>query len=237
MALDFAALLREARDARRAGAVSAVEALASAPARAPPTQMPLQLDWTPSTARRRSMRSVEPVHPLLPSVRLVREWIDEREQDDLLSCIDRTGSWQSLRGRRVQCLGGQPGKQREPLPRWAISLLNLVSERCDGEAFNHVLVNEYLPGNGIEPHRDGPLYQPLVLILSLGSECSFSFYSNDLIRREIFTLRLPPRSLLLFSDEAYESCLHGCTLEDSAETRRVSLTIRRVLSFGEHEHD
>jgi hypothetical protein len=31
--------------------------------------------------------------------------------------------------------------------------------------------------------------------------------------------------------------LHGCTLEDSAETRRVSLTIRRVLSFGEHEHD
>ena len=180
-------------------------------------------------------------------MRLVREGIDEREHDDLLSCIDRTGDrtggWQSLRGRRVQCLGGHPGKQREPLPRWAISLLNLVSEmnlvseRCDGEALNHVLVNEYLPGNGIEPHRDGPLYQPLVLILSLGSACSFSFYSNDVSRREMFTLRLPPRSLLLFSDEAYESCLHGCKLEENAETRRVSLTIRRVLSFGEHEHD
>ena len=32
---------------------------------------------------------------------------------------------------------------------------------------NHVLINEYLPGQGILPHTDGPLYVPIVVTISL----------------------------------------------------------------------
>ncbi len=41
---------------------------------------------------------------------------------------------------------------------------------------NHVLVNAYLPGEGIMPHEDGPLYHPAVCILSLGSPAILRFW-------------------------------------------------------------
>lgn len=34
---------------------------------------------------------------------------------------------------------------------------------------NHVLVNEYQPGEGIMPHEDGPAYYPMVATVSLGA--------------------------------------------------------------------
>ncbi|TGZ79154.1 hypothetical protein EX30DRAFT_365472 [Ascodesmis nigricans] len=33
---------------------------------------------------------------------------------------------------------------------------------------NHVLINEYKPGEGIMPHEDGPAYEPVVATVSLG---------------------------------------------------------------------
>ena len=41
---------------------------------------------------------------------------------------------------------------------------------------NHVLVNSYLPGEGIMPHQDGPLYHPAVCILSLGCPAIVRFW-------------------------------------------------------------
>ena len=73
---------------------------------------------------------------------------------------------------------------------------------------NHVLINDYAPGEGIDAHRDGPLYAPNVAILSLGSHCSFEFVTDDLQRNIISSLVLPPCGLLVFRDGAYESCLH-----------------------------
>lgn len=34
---------------------------------------------------------------------------------------------------------------------------------------NHVLVNEYRPGEGIMSHEDGPAYYPMVATVSLGA--------------------------------------------------------------------
>lgn len=34
---------------------------------------------------------------------------------------------------------------------------------------NHVLVNEYHPGEGIMAHEDGPAYHPMVATVSLGA--------------------------------------------------------------------
>jgi hypothetical protein len=40
---------------------------------------------------------------------------------------------------------------------------------------NHILLNEYRDGQGIGPHKDGPLYHPMVAVLSLGSPADIHF--------------------------------------------------------------
>lgn len=45
-----------------------------------------------------------------------------------------------------------------------------------GDGPNQVLINEYLPGQGISPHEDGPAYQPAVATLSLGSGSCLDIY-------------------------------------------------------------
>lgn len=86
---------------------------------------------------------------------------------------------------------------------------------------NHVLVNEYRPGEGILPHSDGPAYRPAVAILSLGSSAIMRFVPRvapGLVgteehrareRAESFCLVLRPRSLLVFSGHVYSGMLHG----------------------------
>ena len=60
---------------------------------------------------------------------------------------------------------------QEPLPSW----LSGVTARLDamgvfeGHAANHVLINEYEPGQGIHAHTDGPFYTPVVANITLGS--------------------------------------------------------------------
>ena len=138
------------------------------------------------------------------------------------------------------------------------SWLRLLLERLahDTGAFgaaheqpNHVLLNAYLPGQGIMPHQDGPLYHPGVCIVSLGAPAIMRFTRKHcdgvgaplmvgeqaacqtpwcmlLIcmrwqqrvlgamqiapsTKPVLSVALMPRSLLVFSGEAYENCLHG----------------------------
>lgn len=55
------------------------------------------------------------------------------------------------------------------VPEWLKKQMDKVETSCGGllTNLNHVLVNEYQPGQGIMAHQDGPLYTPAVAILSL----------------------------------------------------------------------
>jgi hypothetical protein len=67
------------------------------------------------------------------------------------------------------------------------------------------------------PHTDGPLYHPAVAILSLGAPAVIRFWRRPEEGGAVqpgsqapeASLLLMPRSLLLFSGEAYSDCLHG----------------------------
>jgi alkylated DNA repair protein alkB homolog 6 len=78
---------------------------------------------------------------------------------------------------------------------------------------NHVLVNEYLPGQGIMPHKDGSAYHPVVCTVSLGASLCLDVYgSNDDGTRESnprWRIFQEPRSLLITTDELYTEYLHG----------------------------
>ncbi|PIO55345.1 hypothetical protein TELCIR_23269, partial [Teladorsagia circumcincta] len=41
---------------------------------------------------------------------------------------------------------------------------------------NHVLVNEYVPGQGIMPHTDGPAFFQLVSNVTMGSHTLLDLY-------------------------------------------------------------
>ena len=106
----------------------------------------------------------------------------------------------------------------EPIPDWLEVYMNRVNSIKgvfgEGTKANHVLVNEYLPGNGILPHLDGPLFYPVISTISLGSAISLDFYnpidstkSCDSIQfhdRYQFSIYVQPRSLLVLSDQLYD---------------------------------
>ncbi|SCV73259.1 BQ2448_7184 [Microbotryum intermedium] len=95
--------------------------------------------------------------------------------------------WTTLNGRRSMCWGGSLTKQGYliplPFPNIMTSQYPKVIPRMQEcanklgweEELNHCLVNEYLPGQGILPHTDGPAYAPLVTTLSLGSHTVLRF--------------------------------------------------------------
>ncbi|XP_070378249.1 alpha-ketoglutarate-dependent dioxygenase alkB homolog 6 isoform X4 [Dermacentor albipictus] len=88
---------------------------------------------------------------------------------------------------------------------------------------NHVLVNEYKPGEGILPHEDGPLYYPVVTNITLNSSTVIDFYKprksttcevtadakDTETNSHIGSLLLERRSLLITSGAMYTDYLHG----------------------------
>ena len=114
---------------------------------------------------------------------------------------------------------------------------------------NHILLNEYSNGQGIASHKDGPLYQNRVAIVSLGAPALLEFWDrrpvSDLNAHSSSSdgsspshpssaaVRVEHRSLLVFDGDAYEKYWHGILrkeVEGGKEDRRVSLTVRRVLN-------
>lgn len=90
---------------------------------------------------------------------------------------------------------------------------------------NHVLVNEYLPGQGIMPHDDGPLFYPVICTISCGSHTILQFHENNTKtecdtddadackvpenRKLICQLLIEPRSLLILKHDMYTKYLHS----------------------------
>lgn len=149
-----------------------------------------------------------------PTVWHVRDFLSADEESEILRCVDGapTEKWVSLRGRKLQCLGGTPkpppdAMVPEPLPSWVQSVCDALVGAgifpADAPP-NHCLVNAYEAGQGITAHKDGPLYTPRVAILSLGSVASFDFVQDDTERGVLASLLLPPRGLLVFGHDAYD---------------------------------
>ncbi len=97
--------------------------------------------------------------------------------------------WKVLQNRRLQEWGGQVHAKNNTLmpqamPDFFAAYPDLVTRLRKTGAFerskhgepNHCLVNEYLSGQGIMPHEDGPAYFPAVATISLGSHTLLDIY-------------------------------------------------------------
>ncbi|KAJ6693473.1 hypothetical protein OIU85_004260 [Salix viminalis] len=180
----------------------------------------------------------------LPTVIYMPNFITQTEETHLLQKIYEAplSKWKSLKNRRLQNWGGvvhEKGLLPQDLPPWLTKITQRISEESGlfPSAINHVLINEYLPDQGIMPHQDGPAYFPVVAILSLGSPVVMDFTPHSRLRTCTDTSKnevdeqnfggeaketeteqmdnpktsvlLMPQSLLVFKDNAYSDYLHG----------------------------
>ncbi|KAI1710582.1 2OG-Fe(II) oxygenase superfamily domain-containing protein [Ditylenchus destructor] len=157
-----------------------------------------------------------------PTIHYIPNFISESEEEELTENVYNSPKpkWVQLSNRRLQNWGGLVGKRAlisdGNVPEWLAKYIDRIYNRP-----NHVLINEYIAGQGIMAHSDGSAYFPLVSTISLRSHTLLDFYKDmdeNLIGSEnsppaqrvyVGSMFLEPRSLVLIRDDAYSKLLHA----------------------------
>lgn len=176
------------------------------------------------------------------SVYYVPEFITDEEENLIMKQVynEPKPKWTYLKNRRLQNHGGVPhpnGMIVEEIPIWLQKFVDKVAmldifKNCMP---NHVLVNEYLPGQGIMAHLDGPLFYPTVSTISCGSHTILTFSTNDSTRDKICELLLERRSLVVLQDDMYKKYLHSIS-EVTADVLSTDLA-NLTLCKGKYGHE
>ncbi|EAW08192.1 uncharacterized protein ACLA_029200 [Aspergillus clavatus NRRL 1] len=172
----------------------------------------------------------------------IADFITEDEEELLLHKITTAPlpRWTQLSHRRLQTWPSALTKSNtliaSPLPSWLVS--PIIAPRFDSLGIftdaphgspNHVLINEYRPGQGIMPHEDGATYYPLVATVSLGASIVLDLYSKDQssseangdgaagVRQPQYRIMQERRSLLVTRRKIYTDFLHGIADVNSDE--------------------
>lgn len=169
------------------------------------------------------------------------DFITSPVQSEILAAIDGRERSRELK-RRVQHYGYRYDyKARRvdrsmrlgALPDFVQGILNeLRIHEVVGSLFDQLIVNEYLPGQGIAAHIDcEPCFAACIAIISLGWSFEMEFQHAE--SRSVSTLMLVPGSLLVLSGPARYEWTHQIrprqTDHGVPRKRRVSLTFRKVL--------
>lgn len=171
--------------------------------------------------------TLSPIFQCPASAFYIPDFITAQEETFLLSQVAKTPKprWTQLSHRRLINYGGVPhprGMIAEAMPPWLQNyvdkIIQLTGVFGDDKKANHVLVNEYLAGQGIMPHSDGPLFHPTITTISCGSHAVLEFYepqetedgtTTTMQRVPVTKLLIEPRSLLILKDDMYHKYLHS----------------------------
>jgi alkylated DNA repair dioxygenase AlkB len=175
---------------------------------------------------------------------VIPDFLTRTEEDDLLRAIDGA-PWNVDMKRRVQQYGyrydykARAVSVRDRLGDLPVWTIEIAQRLVDYGYFDHlpdqVIVNEYLPGQGINSHTDRTTcFGPTIASLSLGSDIVMDFTRAD---ESSGSLLLPRRSMLVLSGASRSVWRHGIAqrrrdvinAQHIARKRRVSLTFRSVL--------
>ena len=187
-----------------------------------------------------------PSAPAIPGLSYRPDLLKEAEQASLLAYVDAQ-PWLAALKRRTQHYGYpydytartiDTSMRLGDVPEvFASVAAKMVAEGLFPMTPDQVIVNEYLPGQGISAHVDcTPCFQDAIATVSLGWE-----YPMDFIRTadpgDVRTVLLERGSVLVFRGEARYDWKHRirARLSDDGvrRQRRVSLTFRNVILAGE----
>ena len=181
----------------------------------------------------------------------IENYISEADHYWLLARVNKQ-QWLGDLRRRVQHYGFKYDYRARKvsrdmrigeLPKWLglPVVYKLEKEGYMPEGIDQVIVNEYLPGQGIASHIDcEPCFKDTIVSLSLGSGCVMNF-TNASDKAKKIPVWLAPRSIVVLSGEARHKWLHGIASRKWDEwdghkymrERRVSLTFRKVIIKNE----
>lgn len=189
------------------------------------------------TAIVRQLSLLEQSEVSVPGLGYFPDYVSEEEARALMEAVDR-GAWVEDWKRRRQIYGvsySRTGDAAPPIPDWLRPLIERVERDGHLEAgVANVVVNEYLPGQGIGLHRDYAPFGPTVVAVSLGSDVLLDFVEPVTGAR--CALDVAPRSLWRITGPARSSWQHGIAHRSTDRVhgalrprgRRVSITMRTL---------
>lgn len=178
---------------------------------------------------------------MIPGLSYHADALMEAQEQALLSYIDEEGKWASVtdsdKSRRVQHYGYRYDYKRrtasEPTTVIPVEWNDLLGLGYDAK-WNQVIVNEYLPGQGISAHVDVLAYGSTIQCYTLGSGATMRFTHTGTGEKK--DLYVAPRSLYIMSGEARYGWKHEMIGRKSdivgdkrvLRGRRVSVTLRTL---------
>jgi alkylated DNA repair dioxygenase AlkB len=178
----------------------------------------------------------------VPGLFLYPDFIDEAKEGQLLNEID-SQTWIVDYLRRLQYYGYRNELDKPydlikfpiPMP----SLIEQLSHEIVEQGIillqpDQVIINEYVPGEGIKPHKDRAYYENQICGVNLGSSCIMRFIRGANL--EVIDVEIPRRSLYVMQDDARKKWKHGIPPRKKDKVdgqvqhreRRVSITYRKV---------
>ena len=159
-------------------------------------------------------------------------FIDKAEHAALLCFVDHM-PWQTVEkmARRVQEYG-QPYHTEAALPMPSI-LRGLLDRFVEQKLFparpDQLIVNEYLPGQGIAPHTDHVgRFREHIASVSLGSPAVMEFSHPE---KPLHSLFLEPQSCVLLTGEARYAWKHSIARRKKDQHQGISLVRGRRVSL------
>lgn len=182
----------------------------------------------------------------ISGLKYIPDFITSQEEQDLLTAINNE-KWLADLKRRVQHYGYKYDYKKRSLdysmfigeiPQWTKVVADrIVEQGLMKKTPDQVIVNEYLPGQGIADHIDcEPCFEDTIISLSLGSQCIMDFKNKD-NKKEKQEVLLEAKSLVVITGEARYNWTHGIPSREKdkwlgryiARRTRVSLTFRKVI--------
>ena len=173
-------------------------------------------------------------------------FISKTEHNELINIID-SQLWLDDLKRRVQHYGYKYDYKRRSIdksmllgeiPIWCKTIGQKMQESGIINFMpDQVIVNEYLPGQGISNHIDcEPCFNDTIVSLSLVSSCIMQFTNKNNLQ-EIIPILLEPCSLVVLKEDSRYNWMHGIKAvktdnyfgQKILRNRRVSLTFRKVI--------
>lgn len=173
---------------------------------------------------------------------LIEDFITPEEEAALTAYIDTKGKWSDALKRRTQHYGGTydyksgsvSKETAPPIPDELKAVISRLEIRNLLYGADQIIVNEYLPGQGIGAHVDHPgKFADGIASLSLLSAVTMEFTREKDAKRVRYVL--PRRSLIVLHREARYDWKHGISpvkvdpLTKEERKRRVSLTFRKMI--------
>ena len=175
----------------------------------------------------------------IPRLTYIANYITVEYENELIALID-SQKWNLDLKRRTQHYGYQYDYTARSvnasyylgeMPYWVDELCSkLVLDSIFIEKPDQVIINEYMPGQGIALHIDCvPCFTGTICSLSLASGCVMDLTNGDIKK----SIPLEPNSLLVLQGEARYKWKHGIAARKSdngvKRQRRISLTFRKVI--------